>query len=92
MPFGISGLDGQMEAGVGEKFQVTSIQPLGSTALDGMVPLDRVPEEVSSRFLGQEYSMKEMEDLGVRVEGAHYVYSYGGCRYLLNFASASRKS
>jgi hypothetical protein len=76
---------------VGEKYQVSSIQPLGSTALDGSVPFDKVPEEVSSRFLGRQYSLKEMEDLGVRFEGAHYVYSYGGCRYLLNFASASGK-
>jgi hypothetical protein len=92
MPFSINEINPKMEAGLSEKFQITSIQPLGSTALDGSVPLDKVPEEVISRFLGQQYSLKELEDLGVQFEGAHYVYPFGGCRYLLNFASASGKS
>ncbi len=73
------------------KLRVGAIQPLGSTAEDGSVPLDKVPEELLSRFLNQEFTPTELEDMGVRSEGGHFVYTYGGCRYLLNFASASGK-
>ncbi len=77
---------------MGEKMMVTSIQPLGSSALDGAVPLDRVPEELITRFVGNSFSLQELETMGVNVKGAHFVLSDGSCRYLLNFASMPSRS
>ncbi len=51
------------------KLRVGAIQPLGSTAEDGSVPLDKVPEELLSRFLNQEFTPTELEDMGVTVLG-----------------------
>ncbi|MCL5256209.1 MAG: hypothetical protein M1319_00225 [Chloroflexi bacterium] len=75
-----------------EKMKVASIQPLGSSALDGAVPLDKVPEDLIARFVGNSFSLQELEAMGVSVKGAHFVLSHGSCRYLLNFASMPPRS
>lgn len=69
------------------RFKIFAIQPLGSVARDGVVPLNRVPPPLIELFLNKSFSRGELEDMGVRWRDAHALYSFRGASYLLNLTT-----
>lgn len=74
------------------EFTIASIQPLGSTGLNGAVPRDKAPAEVIELFLGKSFTREELVQMGVHWKDTFCLYTYGNRDYLLNVSTTSERA